>query len=142
MCTLKYLNGGVMEQWGPVVGRALLALIFIVAGFGKITGFAGTVGYIASVGLPIPEVLAILAAIVELGGGLMLLTGFWGRHAAAALFIFSLLATILFHNNFSDQLQVTMALKNLAMMGGLLMVMVYGTGAMSWRKEDETSFPA
>lgn len=124
-----------MQHWGPVVGRALLALVFIIAGFGKITGFAGTVGYIASVGLPMPEVLTILAIIVELGGGLMLLAGFWGRYAAEALFFFTVLATVLFHNNIADQMQATMALKNIAMMGGLLMVMVYGTGAMSWRKE-------
>lgn len=125
-----------MQHWGPVIGRALLALVFITAGFGKITGFAGTAGYIASVGLPIPEVLTILAIIVELGGGFMLLTGFWGRYAAEALFFFTALATIFFHNNLSDKMQMIMALKNIAMMGGLLMVMVYGTGAMSWRKED------
>src|SRR6185503_2521518 len=81
-----------------LLGRILLALIFITSGFGKITGFEGTVGYIASKGLPLPQVGAIIAILVELGGGLMLAIGFKARWAALAIAIFTLAAGILFHN--------------------------------------------
>jgi len=74
-----------LNQFGPLLGRILIALIFVMAGFNKITGFEGTVGYIASKGLPIPEMLAIGAIIVELGGGLMLIAGWYTRWAAAAI---------------------------------------------------------
>ena len=127
------MNSRAVFNWGPLVARVFLSALFIFAGVGKITGFAGTVGYIASVGLPAPSLLAVLTIIVEVGGGLMLLTGFMGRIAAKLLFGFTLLATIFFHINFADQMQTVMALKNLAIMGGLLMVFVHGTGPMSLR---------
>ena len=119
------------EQYLPVVGRALLALIFIIAGTMKIFGFAGTVGYIASVGLPMPEVVAVLTIVLEVGAGLALLVGFHARTAAWVLALFTLLATVLFHRNLADQMQMTLALKNLAMLGGLLYVAKYGAGAWS-----------
>src|SRR6266576_1764469 len=81
-----------------LVGRILLALIFVTSGFSKITGFENTVGYIASKQLPLPQVGAILAILAELGGGLLLLIGFKARWAALALAIFCLAAGIFFHN--------------------------------------------
>jgi putative oxidoreductase len=72
--------------FGPLAARILIALIFVMSGFGKITGFEGTVGNIASKGLPMPELLAIGAIIVELGGGIMLIVGWNARWAAAAIF--------------------------------------------------------
>src|SRR3989338_8917214 len=91
--------------WGkyiPVGGRVLLSLLFIIAGFGKISGFSGTVGYIASAGLPFPEVLAVLTILIELGGGALLLLGLHARHAAVALALFTLLTVVFFHNALAD----------------------------------------
>ena len=119
ICTLK------------LVGRVLLSIIFILAGFGKIGGFAGTAGYIASVGLPLPEVLTALTIVVELLGGLMLLVGLKTRLVATVLTVFTLLAAVIFHSNFGDQIQMTMFLKNLAMAGGLFYVIAGGAGRYS-----------
>ena len=79
----------IINRFGPLVSRVLIALIFVWSGFGKIAGFAGTVGYIASQGLPLPQLAAIAAIIVELGGGIMLIVGWNARLAAAAMFIFT-----------------------------------------------------
>jgi len=122
-----------LNQFGPLLGRILIALIFVMAGFSKITGFEGTVGYIASKGLPLPEMLAIGAIIVELGGGLMLIAGWYTRWAAAAIFVFTAMTAVLFHNFWAmppeeAQNQMISFMKNISIMGGLLYVMVYGNG--------------
>jgi len=122
-----------LNQFGPLLGRILIALIFVMAGFNKITGFEGTVGYIASKGLPLPEMLAIGAIIVELGGGLMLIAGWYTRWAAAAIFVFTAMTAVLFHNFWAmppeeAQNQMISFMKNISIMGGLLYVMVYGNG--------------
>ena len=125
-----------LNRYGPLAGRILIALIFIFAGFGKITGFEGTVGYIASKGLPLPQLAAIGAIIVELGGGIMLVLGWKTRWAAAAILIFTALAALIFHNFWAlapDQAQGQMIhfMKNISMMGGLLYVVIHGGGALS-----------
>lgn len=119
-----------------LVGRLLLALLFVPAGFGKIAGFAGTAGYIASKGLPLPEVGAALAIAVEIGGGLALIAGFCTRWAALALAAFTLAATYFFHAFWSvpaDQVMVQqlMFFKNIAVVGGLLVLAAHGAGAWS-----------
>ncbi len=86
------------KQYGPLGGRILLSLMFIISGWGKITGFTGTAGYMASVGMPFPQLLLVGAIIVELGGGLMLLFGWKARLAALAIFLFMVPATLIFHN--------------------------------------------
>ena len=121
-----------------LVGRVLLALLFVPAGFGKIAGFAGTAGYIASKGLPLPE-LAVAAAIgVELGLGLLLLAGFQTRWAALGLALFTLVVTFIFHNFWAVPLDQVMQqkqkqafFKNIAVVGGLLTVAAWGAGAWS-----------
>jgi putative oxidoreductase len=123
-------------MYGPLVGRVLLALIFIIAGFGKITGFDGTVGYMQAYNVPMTQVLAVLAIIVELGGGLMIAVGWKARWAAAAIFIFVLIASFIFHAFWAvpadqAQLQNIMFMKNLAIMGGMLYIIVYGSGPLS-----------
>lgn len=120
-----------MAGWTTLLGRVALAAIFIIIGWGKIMGFAGTVGYIASVGLPMPEVLAVLAIIFEFGGGVLLLLGWQTRWAAKALAVFVIAATAAFHTNLADQMQMIMFLKNVSIVGGLLFVMAYGAGAYS-----------
>ncbi len=129
----------IINRFGPLVGRILIALIFVMSGFGKITGFAGTVGYIASQGLPLPQLAAIAAIVVELGGGLMVIVGWKARWAAAAMFIFTAMAAFIFHAYWAapvEQVQNQMIhfMKNISMMGGLLYVVVHGSGALSLDK--------
>lgn len=128
------------KQYGPVTGRILLAFIFIMAGYSKIGGFAGTAGYIASKGLPLPDVLTALTILVELGGGIMLAIGWNARWAAAALAGFSVLAAILFHAPWEAaeaavKMESIMFMKNFAIAGGLIMVVAYGSGPFSLKKE-------
>ncbi|WP_435626771.1 DoxX family protein [Candidatus Ferrigenium straubiae] len=125
-----------LNRFGPLLGRLLIAFIFLFAGFGKITGFEGTVGYIASKGLPLPELGAIGATVVEIGGSLLLIVGWNTRLAAAALFVFTAMTALFFHNFWAlpaDQAQGQMIhfMKNMAMMGGLLYVVVHGSGPIS-----------
>jgi putative oxidoreductase len=125
-----------LDRVGPLVGRILIALIFVLSGFGKITGFEGTVGYIASKGLPLASAAAVAAIVVELGGGILLIVGWKARWAAAAMFVFTAMAAVIFHNFWAvpaDQVQNTMIhfMKNVSMMGGLLYVAVHGSGALS-----------
>ncbi|MGB3070844.1 MAG: DoxX family protein [Ottowia sp.] len=123
-----------------LVGRVLLAYLFIPAGIGKLgAGFAGTVGYITSKGLPMPTVAAVVAIIVEVGCGLLLLVGFKARWAALALALFTLVAGFFFHNYWTlpaDQqmMQQLMFTKNVAIAGGLLAFVAFGSGAFSIRK--------
>ena len=119
-----------------LTGRLLLALLFLPAGLMKIGGFAGTVGYIASSGLPLPQLGAVLAIVVEVGGGLALLAGFGTRFAALALAVFTLVATFVFHAFWAvpaEQVMVQqlMFFKNLAVVGGLLTLAAHGAGAWS-----------
>jgi putative oxidoreductase len=119
-----------------LVSRLLFALLFLPAGIGKLTGFAGTVGYISSVGLPFPAAGAVLALIVETFGGLALLAGFGTRYAALVLAAFTLAASFFFHAYWAaptDQAFVTQLLffKNIAIVGGLLALAANGAGAWS-----------
>lgn len=119
-----------------VVARVLLALLFVLAGLNKFAGLEGTAGYIASKGLPMPAVLAFGTALLEVVAGLALAVGFFARPAALALALFTLLATVLFHNFWAmpaDQayVQQLMFMKNLAVVGGLLLVFSFGAGPAS-----------
>jgi putative oxidoreductase len=125
-----------LQNSAALAARALLALIFIVSGFGKITGFSGTAGYMASKGIPFAEVALVAAIAVELLGGLMLLVGFKARWAALAIFLFIIPTTVMFHNpaglsGQEAQNQMIHLMKNLSIMGGMLMVAVFGPGAFS-----------
>ena len=113
------------------VGRLLLAAIFLISGFGKLTAAAGTIGYIAQAGLPAPAVAYAVALIVELGGGLLLVVGYQARLVAAALAVFALATALAFHSNFADQNQMIHFLKNIAIAGGLLQVVAFGAGSFS-----------
>jgi putative oxidoreductase len=117
-------------------GRLLLAALFLPAGLDKLTGFAGTVGYISSVGLPVPQVAAALALIVEIAGGLALIAGFRTRAAALVLAAFTIVASVLFHNYWAapaeaQMVQQLLFFKNVAVVGGLLTLAAWGAGAWS-----------
>ncbi|WP_287804806.1 DoxX family protein [Diaphorobacter sp.] len=119
-----------------LVGRILIALLFIPAGFGKISGFAGTVGYATSVGMPMPTVAVAVGLLIELLGGLALLFGFGTRIAALALAVFTLAASFFFHAYWAlpvDQqmMQQLLFFKNVAVTGGLLAFAAFGAGVWS-----------
>jgi putative oxidoreductase len=119
-----------------LAGRALIALLFIPAGISKIGGFAGTTGYIASKGLPLPELGAAIAIAVELGLGLLLLVGFKTRFAALGIALFTIAATVIFHNFWAVPAAQVMQqqqsfFKNIAVVGGLLLLMAWGPGGYS-----------
>lgn len=119
-----------------LVGRILLALMFVTSGFDKLTGFDGTVGYIASRGLPMASVVAVLTILVELVGGLAIVFGLYTRWAALALAIFTLLAAVIFHNFWAvpeaqKMMEQISFLKNLSVAGGMLVLFAFGPGALS-----------
>ena len=118
-----------------LVGRLLLAALFILAGVNKLTAMEGTVGYIASVGLPLPELVYFGTVALEIGAGLLLAVGFKARYAAFALGIFSVLTAVIFHNDFAQQSEMTAFLKNLAIGGGMFAVVTFGPGRFSLDRE-------
>lgn len=114
-----------------LLGRILLSIMFILAGFGKLTAIGGTAGYFGSLGLPLPNVTAVVVGLVELLGGLAVLVGFQTRIAALVLAVFTLAATAVAHLNFADQMQVLLLQKNLCITGGFLVLAAVGAGALS-----------
>lgn len=119
-----------------LIGRILIAALFVPAGFQKIMGFAGTVGYAASVGMPLPQVGVAVGLVVEIVGGLALLLGWGTRWTALILGFFTLVATFFFHNFWSvpadaAMVQELMFWKNIAVVGGLLGFAAHGAGGWS-----------
>jgi putative oxidoreductase len=124
------------DSWLPLVGRALLAAIFLLAGINKIPGFAGTSQYMAAKGLPMVPVLLILTIIIEIGGAALIIAGYRTRLAALALIGFTIIITPIFHNFWAMQGMEAANnqihfLKNLAVIGGLIMLAVHGPGRIS-----------
>jgi len=115
----------------PVIGRILMATIFVFSGIGKALAPEGTLGYIESVGLPFASLALVGAIAIEIGGGALLALGYKTRLVAAALAAFSLVTAFVFHNAIGDQNQLIHMLKNIAMAGGLLQVVAFGAGAYS-----------
>ncbi len=128
-----------MTAFVQPLGRIMLALIFILAGVGKIMDPAGTMGYMQSVGLPGALLWPTIA--LEVLGGLAVAVGFKTRYAAIALAIFSVATAVIFHRNFGDQMQMILFLKNIAMAGGLLLLAVGGRTAYSMdNRRTQTNF--
>ena len=123
-----------------LVGRILLSLVFLVAGTRKIMAIAGTVGYFGKLGMPMPDVMVYVAILFEVGGSILLITGWKARQAAIALAIFTLVATCFAHRfwEVADPAQygnqLNHFLKNLAIIGGMLFVAACGPGALSVEK--------
>jgi putative oxidoreductase len=114
-----------------LVGRVMIAAIFILSGISKIQAPAYMMGYIASVGLPFPALALAIAVAVELGGGIALILGYRTKAVAAILAIFSVVTALAFHNQLADQNQFIHFFKNIAMAGGLLQVVALGAGRYS-----------
>ena len=123
-------------DWVAPIGRALLATIFVISGYGKLTAFSDTAKHIAEKGLPLAPVFAFGTVAIELVGGVLLLLGWKARWTALAMALFLVPATLLFHRYWSFEgsaraMQRIQFLKNLAIMGGLLMVSANGPGSAS-----------
>ena len=109
-----------------LIARVLMAYIFLVAGWGKISAYSATVGYMESMG--VPRALLPLTILVEFGGGLALLFGFQARFAAFGLGLFSVMTAFIFHDGAQDSINF---MKNFAMAGGLFFLMLHGAGKIS-----------
>ena len=125
-----------LQQPFSLLARLLLAALFLPAGLSKIGNFAGTAGYIGSVGLPLPELGAAIAIVVEVALPILLIIGLYARQAALGLAIFTLLATVFFHNYWAmpaeqQFMQSLMFFKNIGVVGGLLAVAAFGAGRLS-----------
>jgi putative oxidoreductase len=119
---------GYYSPYLAVTGRVLLAAIFLWSGLGKILDPASALGYIGSVGLPLPEAALGISIIVELAGGVALVLGYRTKLVAALLALFSIATALVFHMAFGDQNQLIHFFKNIAMAGGLLQVAAFGAG--------------
>jgi putative oxidoreductase len=123
-------------SFGLLLGRLLISMIFILAGFGKFMDYSATAEYMASKGMSLVPVFLVAAALIEIIGGLAVLFGVKTRWGAALLLFFLIPTTLIFHDfwNFEDanrQVQMIEFLKNLAIMGGLLYVLCHGAGRIS-----------
>jgi putative oxidoreductase len=121
-----------MEKLNPyfgLAGRVLLAIAFVVAGYGKIGGYAGTQGYMEAIG--VPGMLLPLVIVLELGGGLAIIAGWQTRTMAILLAGFCLLAAFIFHLDFADRMQSILFMKNLSIAGGFLVLVAFGPGALA-----------
>ncbi len=118
-----------------LVGRILLAAIFVISGIGKVIAAEGTQQHMGAAGLPLVPVLYVLTVIVEIGGGLMIVLGWNARIAAVIVFLFLIPVTLTFHTHWETPDQKMMQLgqlyKNLSIMGGLLLLVAFGPGPLS-----------
>ncbi len=121
----------VQQDIVALIGRVLIAAIFLLSGISKIAAPAGTIGYIQAAGLPQPTIAYGIAVATELGAGLLLVLGYRTRIVAAWLALFSLATAFGFHHNLADQNQFIHFFKNVAMTGGLLQVVAFGAGRLS-----------
>jgi putative oxidoreductase len=130
------MDNSTLTNISALVGRILIAAIFLISGYGKIAGFDGVVGYIGSKGLPEPHILAILTIALELGGGVLLVLGYKVRWVAIVFFLWLIPTTYIFHRFWGiDAAQVQAQqinfLKNVSIMGAFLMLFGFGPGAYS-----------
>ncbi len=118
-----------MEKVSQIIARVLLGHIFLLAGFNKIGAYEGTQAYMEAMG--VPGMLLPLVILLELGGGLAIITGWKTRWAAIALGAFSIISAAIFHSDLGNQIQMIMFMKNFAIAGGFLLLAVQGAGAYS-----------
>jgi len=118
-----------IENYGSLVGRLLISIMFLMAGVSKISGYEGTQGYMEAMGVP-GDLLPLVIA-VEILGAVAIIIGYQTRIAAFLLAGFSILSAIIFHLNFDDQMQSIMFMKNIAIAGGFLFLVANGAGSVS-----------
>ena len=113
-----------MTKFFDLIARILISILFLLNGIFKINNYEGTVGWMESFGLP--GILIFPAIILEIVGPILIIIGYQTRIAAAALSLFCIATAVIFHNDFSDQMQLTAFLKNIALAGGFLFLVVNG----------------
>jgi putative oxidoreductase len=123
-----------MNSLAALAGRILLALIFLLSGIDKVVHYAATLGDMTKAGLPFPEVLLIASIIIEIGAALAIIAGWKTRWAAAALVLWMIPVTLVFHNPGGGQEQMAHFMKNVAITGGLLLLWALGPGALSLKR--------
>ena len=119
-----------MGKISQFVARLFLAQMFLLSGIFKISGYAGTQGYMEAMG--VPGMLLPLVIALEIGGGLAIIAGWQTRLVSIVLAAFTLAAAAIFHNNLADQTQMIMFMKNIAIAGGFILLAVHGAGGYSW----------
>jgi len=127
------------NDFAALMGRILLAILFVPAGFETVTGFSGTVGYIKSQGVPLPEMAAIIRILIELGAGLMVLVGWKTRWAALAFIVYLFVITPIFHNFWSapeaqKMMEEINFMKNVGICGAFFLLLAFGPGRFSFDK--------
>jgi putative oxidoreductase len=120
------MNTAKLNNLSILIGRSMIAIMFIVAGAGKITGYAGTQSYMESVG--VPGLLLPLVIAVEILGGIAIILGYQTKIAAFLLAGFTFLTAIVFHSDFGQQLEMILFMKNIAITGAFLLLFVHGPG--------------
>lgn len=123
-----------LQTKGVVLARVLVGLLFVVSGIGIVTGPEGTAAFYEMLGIPMAGLMVWVAAAVKIVGGGLVIVGKRVGIAAAALIVFTIIATLTAHMDLKDPMQLTQALKNLSIIGGLLYVMAYGAGSMTPKK--------
>ncbi|BEE11718.1 MULTISPECIES: DoxX family protein [Aeromonas] len=118
-----------MKDVALLAGRVLLALMFVMAGWSKIGGYAGTQGYMEAMG--VPGFMLPLVILLELGGGLAIVLGLFTRSLSVLLAGFTLMAAFIFHYQPAEQMQMLMFMKNVSVAGGFLALAAAGAGAFS-----------
>ena len=118
-----------VKSYADVIGRVLIAAVFVLSGWGKVAAYAGTQAYMQHAG--VPGGLLPLVILLELGGGIAIVIGLYTRPVALLLAGFSLLTGLLFHAGSADQMQQIMFLKNLGLTGGFLFLVANGAGRLS-----------
>jgi putative oxidoreductase len=123
------IEGSALLKISELAGRILLAVIFLLSGLTKIAGYTATAGYMSSMG--VPSALLPLVIATEVLGSIAVIVGWKTRIAAFLLGGFSVLAGALFHNNFADQIQMIMFMKDVAIAGGFALLVAHGAGPLS-----------
>lgn len=127
----------VINQWGPLAGRILISLIFIMSGLGKVFQFDGQVAYAASQGVPLASLAIIISIIAELAAAAMIVFGFKARLGAFILLLWMIPVSLMMHafwnieDPMAQQMNMIMFMKNLSMMGAMLLIMSFGPGPKS-----------
>jgi putative oxidoreductase len=135
--TTAYNSSTLLQQISAPAGRVFLATIFFMSGLTKITSYTGTQGYMEAMG--VPGMLLPLVIALEVIGGLAIILGWKTKLVAFALAVFSFVSALLFHADFSDQMQMGMFMKNVAIAGGFLMLVAQGPGAYALDNRRKTA---
>lgn len=131
-----------LKEWGPLVGRVFVAQLFLPAGIGKITGFAGTAHYMASKGVPLVDLALVLTILIEVVGPILIVLGWKARWAAGIMFLWLIPVTLMMHNFWAisdptmHQINQIMFMKNVAIMGAMAFIMAFGSGPRSLEKTE------